>query len=251
MRRPTRLCAQHIHARKLNNSRDHKAHSALFIPDNNELVRQREYLLPSTDLPFARSIACTLFLSPSPLSPPPSLRTEFAPVSLLLFNPRSPCLPTVSLLLPPMSAIVSVYRVHIIVMTLRRYGVDYHAGGWWKITGIRSGVCVWTVVELDGFPTNYNYYVGQGIHVARVRDDSNGRGPCGKLRYQKIRKLSSGLRILALHYCCRYVRPLLITYSSLFPFPHDWRACRSKYFLIIVESNVYSCWPRNNDWPRS
>lgn len=33
---------------KLNNSRYRKAHSALFIPDNNELVRQREYLLSTT-----------------------------------------------------------------------------------------------------------------------------------------------------------------------------------------------------------
>ena len=67
-------------------------------------------------------------------------------------NPRdnSPCL-VLSLLAAPMSAIVSVYRVHIIVMTLRRYG-DHTGGseGGREAEGLKnrgnlhSTVCVWT-----------------------------------------------------------------------------------------------------------
>lgn len=57
---------------------------------------------------------------PSAAHPPPSYLSH-------AFTPRDNPLRPVPLS-PPMSAIVSVYRVHIIVMTLRRYG-DLRGGG--------------------------------------------------------------------------------------------------------------------------
>lgn len=115
---------------KLNNSRYRKAHSALFIPDNNELVRQREYLLSTTGFHLR-----VLSRAPRNPFPPLSFHSPFTlfpaipPRRILLsltrvYPSRQPSPPRPSLVPSPspMSAIVSVYRVHIIVMTLRRYG---------------------------------------------------------------------------------------------------------------------------------
>lgn len=78
---------------------------------------------------------------PSAAHPPPSYLSH-------AFTPRDNPLRPVPLC-PPMSAIVSVYRVHIIVMTLRRYG-DLRGGGGRRRRSEKSRklafetVCVWT-----------------------------------------------------------------------------------------------------------
>lgn len=83
---------------KLNNSRYRKAHSALFIPDNNELVRQREYLLSTTGFHLR-------VLSRAPRAPfHPSLPFSLSnPLSLSFHSPFTlfPAIPPRRILLPP------------------------------------------------------------------------------------------------------------------------------------------------------
>lgn len=123
---------------KLNNSRYRKAHSALFIPDNNELVRQREYLLSTTGFHLrvlSRPPSLSLSIHPPFLSGHPSASTH--PISVP--NPRD------NSSRPSLCLRLSVFTAHILsLMTLRRYGDPGGGGGEGKIVETRVSVCVWT-----------------------------------------------------------------------------------------------------------
>lgn len=127
----------------------------------------RVHLAPLSTPPFP-SLFPTLSLSRSILHSPsfrPSLRgasSSLLPLYLShAFTPRHPSRqsppsrPSLVPSLSPMSAIVSVYRVHIIVMTLRRYG-DLRRG---KGEGVEerkiAETCVRNCLRLDrcGFPS--------------------------------------------------------------------------------------------------
>ena len=119
---------------KLNNSRYRKAHSALFIPDNNELVRQREYLLSSTGFHLrvpSRSLASRpvlpLFLS---LSLSLSCVSLFTLVSTPLSVPCSlfPRIYTANVAgTTVVLSLLCVYRVFLVT------GTDDGSRGWWRV----------------------------------------------------------------------------------------------------------------------
>lgn len=107
-------------------------------------------LFPITP-PLSLSIVSILSIHPlsghpSAAHPPPSYLSH-------AFTPRDNPLRPVPLC-PPMSAIVSVYRVHIIVMTLRRYGDLRGGGGEEEEERKIAETCVRNCLRLDrcGFP---------------------------------------------------------------------------------------------------
>lgn len=139
---------------KLNNSRYRKAHSALFIPDNNELVRQREYLLSTTGFHLR-----VLSRAPSLSFHSPSFRPS------LRIHPPYLCPPTLATIRPAPLCVCDCQCLP------RTYYRDDVAALWrsaeGKIVETCVSVCVWTN-DLD-FPANYDYLRGGECVDERVR----------------------------------------------------------------------------------